>query len=117
MGWTSKMNASRHPYAYDNNRKLRKNAFFREPEKKEHTQSEDTKHRKAIIKELEERCKAGEDLDEVAKEIEARPETKEQFAYFYDNGFTSEKLVEVFKNLYLSKQNSRERNNTVNNIR
>ena len=116
MGWTTKMIRSRYSNAVDKNGRLRRDGMtYTYKEIKKPEISDDTLNRKRIIAEMETRCNNGENLDEIVKEIECRPEIKEQFAYFYKNGFSN--LSDIFKNWYISKQRNKQKNKDINNTR
>ena len=108
MGWTSKQQQARFPWLYskNSNRVIPGKLLKQRIEKTGKEISDDSINRSNVVKEIEKRCNAGENLDEVAKEIAKREEIKQQFSYFEKNGITTP-LYEMFKNWYIGKQKNK----------
>jgi len=100
MGWTSKMSANRFPYSISKSGNYRSGSKANVLNPTEKTVSNDTQNRHNILKEIETRCKQGEDLDSIITEIAEREEVKQQFDYYIKNGITD--LSGIFKNWYQS---------------
>ena len=70
-------------------------------------QKDDTKNRKMILDEIEDRISKGENLDEITTDIAGRQEVKEQFSYFLDHGIKD--LPKIFKGWYEAKERNKEK--------
>ena len=101
---------------FDKNGRLRRDAFVKRyyVPGKPTEESDDTKIRYAVIKEIEIRVSEGEELDKVAEEIANRKEIIENFSYFVKNGI-NRPLSEIFKSWYNSKIKNKEKDDTVKN--
>ena len=71
---------------------------------KKEPESEDTKYRKAVVKEIEERVNNGEDMDIILDDIVNRPEIINNFKYIEkDEELLKNVLKDLFKRMVLSK--------------
>ena len=73
-------------------------------------ESEDTKYRKAVVKEIEERDKKGEDMDIVLDDIVCRPEIINNFIYIEkDEELLKSVLKDLFKRMVESKKKNHDK--------
>ena len=110
MGWTSKMRVNRYPGLFErsNGHSIRNmNSQWVVESKSPKVVSDDTMNRKNVLNEIGERCKTGEKLDDIVKELAEREEIKQQFDYFIKNGITD--LASIFKNWYEGIQRNKEK--------
>ena len=94
---------SRNPQIFNKSGRMRPGVITRtmpQESLKEDPSKEDRKNRQNVLKEIEKRCKQGEDLNTVVAEIAGREEVKQQFDYYIKNGIAD--LAEIFKNWYQS---------------
>ena len=97
-------------YPYSKGGRLRPKLFMDTyvVQSKPNPKTDDTIMREMVLKEIEERCSKGENIEAVAEEIASRKEIQEHFSYFKKNNINTP-LKDFFINWYLGKQKNSKR--------